>query len=101
MIFARKKRFVAKLSAKLSTGLLVGLMLSVGVAEAVECKGKSKSGCSSNSACVWVDSYKTKTGSKVKAYCRKKGGSPKKTRIKKSGTKKSGSKKPAKPKTSK
>jgi hypothetical protein len=34
------------------------------------CKGVSKSECESKGACVWVDGYTTKKGTKVSAYCR-------------------------------
>ena len=36
------------------------------------CKGLEKGTCSSNKACGWVDTYKTKSGKSVKAHCRSK-----------------------------
>jgi hypothetical protein len=35
-----------------------------------KCKGLSKSACSSNPTCSWVNGYETKAGKKVAAYCR-------------------------------
>ncbi|MBW9265456.1 MAG: chromosome partitioning protein ParB [Candidatus Thiodiazotropha sp. (ex. Lucinisca nassula)] len=41
---------------------------------AKQCKGLSKSSCNTSGNCTWVNSYKTKTGTKVGAYCRTKSG---------------------------
>ncbi|MES9976136.1 MAG: chromosome partitioning protein ParB [Candidatus Thiodiazotropha sp.] len=41
---------------------------------AKQCKGLSKSSCNASGNCTWVNSYKTKTGTKVGAYCRTKSG---------------------------
>ncbi len=38
------------------------------------CKGKSKSSCSSDNRCSWVNSYTNKNGNKVGAFCRAKPG---------------------------
>ena len=53
--------------------MLLGLMHPT-VQAANECKGLGKSSCSANPDCTWVSSYKTKTGSVIKAYCRLKPG---------------------------
>ncbi|MEW8689544.1 MAG: chromosome partitioning protein ParB [Candidatus Thiodiazotropha endolucinida] len=41
---------------------------------AKQCKGLSKPSCNASGNCTWVNSYKTKTGTKVGAYCRTKSG---------------------------
>ena len=43
-------------------------------ANAASCKGKSRSSCSANSDCSWVDGYKRKDGVKVSGHCRAKPG---------------------------
>lgn len=37
-----------------------------------ECKGLEKPACESNGSCSWVSAYKTKRGTEVSAFCRKK-----------------------------
>jgi hypothetical protein len=74
------------LALALTVGLLGSVALGVGAAEAAECKGKSKSACGSDASCTFVKSYKTKTGTKVDGYCRKKGGKAKKATSKKSSS---------------
>jgi hypothetical protein len=37
---------------------------------AAECKGMKQSKCESAKNCTYVKGYKTKTGTKVSAYCR-------------------------------
>ena len=56
------------------SSLAVAVALAVGGSAQAEsaCKGLSKSQC--GAGCTWVDSYKTKTGSKVSGYCRAKPG---------------------------
>jgi len=53
--------------------LIVLLALSTNNVFAAECKGKSKSSCSSNSSCTWVSGYTKQDGKNVKGYCRAKG----------------------------
>ncbi|PID75069.1 MAG: chromosome partitioning protein ParB [Deltaproteobacteria bacterium] len=56
-------------------GLVVTVVFSLvfsSTAMAVECKGLSKAKCEKADDCSWVNSYKTKTGSTVEAYCRSK-----------------------------
>ncbi|GMR06932.1 MAG: hypothetical protein BMS9Abin25_1571 [Gammaproteobacteria bacterium] len=40
------------------------------VQAAKECKGSSKSACTSSSSCTWVSGYSRADGEKVKSYCR-------------------------------
>ena len=54
--------------------LFLGLTLNTSAFGASSCKGLTKTKCSSKSSCSWVDSYKTKTGTRVKGYCRAKPG---------------------------
>ncbi len=78
---------------------------------AKECKGMSKSTCSSATSCTWVSGYKTKTGSTIASYCRNKAGKKSTTAKKdkkkakdkknKSDKKKSTSKEKTKDKTTK
>lgn len=78
--------------------LIVGLMMSTSVMAASSCKGKSKNSCSTS--CTWVDSYKTKTGSKVNGYCRAKPGKSSSSSASKSSKSKSATSKPSKSKKS-
>lgn len=55
----------------------VSLALAVPSAGAAECKEMSQSQCEKSSSCSYVKGYKTKTGTKVDAYCRNKGGKKK------------------------
>ena len=67
------------------------------------CKGMSNSECSSSASCSWIKGYKTKSGSKVNAYCRNKASkknNEEKDKNKKSSTKKSDSEKKDKNKKS-
>ena len=73
---------------------LSALLASAGV-HAAQCKGLSQSQCGSTSDCTWVNSYTTKSGTKVAAYCRAKpsNGSAKSTSSSaKSSAKKTGDK---------
>lgn len=73
--------------AMVATGSLV-LLLSLSQAQAAPvCKEIDiKSQCTLNSNCSWVNSYTTKKGNKISAYCRKKGGKKKSTNNKKTKT---------------
>ena len=70
---------------------------------AAECKGSSKSSCSTNSSCTWVKGYSKKDGAKVRGYCRSKGkaGDAKKSKDKKSKKSKDKKSKKSKDKKSK
>ncbi|MDJ0806022.1 MAG: hypothetical protein QNJ78_04235 [Gammaproteobacteria bacterium] len=65
--------------------LTLGLGSTSVIAEG-QCKGKSKSACSSDGSCTWVKGYVNKAGKKVDPYCRVK------AKKKKTGEKKSASK---------
>ncbi|MES9829551.1 MAG: chromosome partitioning protein ParB [Candidatus Thiodiazotropha sp.] len=55
--------------------MVVSLLIFHPAAHAAkQCKGLSKSSCNASGNCTWVNSYKTKTGTKVGAYCRTKSG---------------------------
>jgi hypothetical protein len=41
-------------------------------ASAAQCKGKMAGDCQAAAECTWVDSYTTKKGTEVSAYCRNK-----------------------------
>ena len=77
-------------------------LFALGIGQAVaECKGSSKTACSSSGGCTWVAGYSKKDGNKVRGYCRSKGKSGdaagkqknKKSKDKKSKDKKSKDKK--------
>lgn len=59
-------------NAALSLVVLSLVMIQPNVYAAKLCKGLSKSSCNGNAGCSWINSYKTKTGTKVDAYCRTK-----------------------------
>ena len=61
------KKIVLPLSLALS--LAIGLS---GTADAATCKGTAQSKCEKSDSCSWVNGYKTKSGNKVKGYCRNK-----------------------------
>lgn len=86
------KRLMAMLFA---FGLMVGLSAGATTAQAASiCKGMSNGQCGGESACYWVDSYKTKKGTKVKAHCRAKpNGGAAKAKEKKASVKKASTKK--------
>ncbi|WP_316858254.1 hypothetical protein [uncultured Cohaesibacter sp.] len=67
LFFKRNLQVVA-----ISLGLLVAGLSASTLAEAAECKGLQKYKCTSASSCVWIDGYTTKSGSKVRSYCRAK-----------------------------
>ncbi len=77
--------------------LLLAFLFATPALAAPACKGLSKSQCSRNDGCTWVDGYTTKKGTKVKSYCRtspgkgKKKGHAEKTAKKKKKEKKSAS----------
>ncbi len=84
------KKLVAFLFA---FGLIFGVQNIAGTGTAYAasiCKGMSNSQCGGETACYWVDSYKTKKGTSVKAHCRAKpnGGAAKAKDTKKSSSKK-------------
>ena len=61
---------------RIAVPLSAALVLAVGLpsaAQAAEWKGMSKSKCEKAEQCTYVNSYKTKSGNKVAAYCRNKG----------------------------
>lgn len=39
---------------------------------AASCKGLQQDACKSNSSCSWINSYTTKKGNTINAYCRNK-----------------------------
>lgn len=83
---------LSRISTHAPKGFLVALvsaamLLVAPTSFAADCKGKSKSACSSNDSCSWVNSYKTKKGNSVKAFCRAKPGKGKKTAKKSSSAK--------------
>ncbi len=85
----------------LACSLTLALLFAGTASAASVCKGMEKNVCAKNDSCSWVDGYKTKKGSKVKAHCRKKPGKAKKakTKAKKTTDKaKDKGKKPAKTK---
>ena len=45
------------------------------------CKGMQQDACSSNNSCSWINSYSTKKGNTIKAYCRNKSKSSKSTDV--------------------
>jgi len=56
---------------------VVCVTLGLGATSAMaagQCKGLSKSACSADSSCSWVNSYVTKSGKKVDSYCRVRAG---------------------------
>jgi hypothetical protein len=62
---------------------LAGVTLNIAVfvmggdlkaAETNICKGVEQTACQANDTCSWVRSYKTKSGTQVSAFCRKKPG---------------------------
>lgn len=58
-------------------GIVFSLIAVPAAHAASECKGMEQSACeAATDKCTWVDSYETKTGNKVKAYCRTKPGKP-------------------------
>ncbi|MET0108028.1 MAG: chromosome partitioning protein ParB [Candidatus Thiodiazotropha sp.] len=63
------------------------LMFQPAAHAAKQCKGLSKSSCNASGNCTWVNSYKTKTGTKVGAYCRTKSGKKTATEQQKKKTK--------------
>ncbi|MCB1907478.1 MAG: hypothetical protein KDH15_08935 [Rhodocyclaceae bacterium] len=64
---AMKQFAVAALAA-------AGLSLSSSGIAAGSCKGLEKEKCTPSAGCTWIDSYSTKKGITVEAYCRSKGG---------------------------
>lgn len=52
-----------------AAGLLSLSALSFG---AGACKGQAQDACSSDDSCSWVNSYTTKKGNTINAYCRNK-----------------------------
>ncbi len=64
-----------KVLAGYSVFLLSIVLLGIGsVSFAADCKGLEKGKCEKSDSCTWVNSYKTKSGKTVSAYCRNKGG---------------------------
>lgn len=37
-----------------------------------ECKGQAQDACNSDNSCSWINSYTTKNGKSINAYCRNK-----------------------------
>lgn len=55
--------------------IALGVLLTAvfaGPSTAAECKGMGQSKCEAASRCSWIKGYATKTGTKVKGYCRSK-----------------------------
>ena len=48
---------------------------------AATCKGMQQDACSSDNSCSWINSYTTKKGKTIKAYCRNKPKSSKSTDV--------------------
>ncbi|MCB1929535.1 MAG: hypothetical protein KDH17_16070 [Rhodocyclaceae bacterium] len=87
----------------IATLTAAGLTLTAPSFAASSCKGLEKGRCGSSSSCTWVDSYTTKKGNKVDAYCRSKGGdksSSKKSVGDNASAKKTGASQSAKEKSS-
>lgn len=87
------------------TAFLCILGLSLSPAHAKDCKGLSKTQCTSDNSCSWVNGYKRKDGVKVKSFCRtsakKKKQTTNKKSTKKTDTKKTSDKKSTKKKDTK
>jgi len=76
---------------RIALPLAATLVIAVGMptaAQAAQCKGMSKSKCEKTEQCTYVNSYKTKSGNKVAAYCRNKGKSSSSSSKKKKDDKK-------------
>ena len=58
----------------LISAVAVGLASGVSGAQAANspCKGLANAACTGNSACSWVNPYKTKKGKQIAGFCRKK-----------------------------
>ena len=57
----------------LPLGIALALALAApGTSLAASCKEMSQSKCDKSDSCSWVNGYKTKSGTKVKGYCRNK-----------------------------
>lgn len=54
-----------------TAAVMVSLQTGTALAQN-SCKGIAKSKCENSASCSWVNSYKTKTGTMVNAYCRAK-----------------------------
>ncbi len=54
--------------------LMLVALFALGTSQAAaECKGSSKSACSTSNSCTWVSGYTKQDGNKVRGYCRAKG----------------------------
>ena len=69
-MIARNPIFSA-IAAIATAVVMVSLQAGTALAQN-SCKGIAKSKCESSASCSWVNSYKTKTGTTVNAYCRAK-----------------------------
>ncbi|HFC52900.1 MAG TPA: chromosome partitioning protein ParB [Gammaproteobacteria bacterium] len=58
----------------IAAAFILALALSAPAVGASPCKGLTKGRCTAKASCSWVDSYKTKNGTRVKGYCRSKPG---------------------------
>jgi len=67
-------RRILPFASTVVTILLFSSIWAVSAYAASPCKGLSKTRCGTQSGCSWVDSYKTKSGTRVKGYCRAKPG---------------------------
>lgn len=67
---------VLKTSAIRKTGLVLAATALISVSQfssaAGICKGLQQDACSSESSCSWINSYTTKKGKTINAYCRNK-----------------------------
>ncbi len=63
-----------RISGKAFAILALSLALGTSAFAASACKELPKSRCAAKAGCSWVNSYTTKTGTKVKGYCRAKPG---------------------------
>ncbi len=67
---------------KVARNTLLGALAAIALAlspaghAASSCKGLDANRCAKDASCTWVNSYTTKSGSKVSGYCRSKGGKP-------------------------
>jgi len=53
--------------------LIAGLLCFSQLSSAAgDCKGMQQDACSSDISCSWINSYTTKKGNTIKAYCRNK-----------------------------
>ncbi len=62
------------LSRTVVVAVVLGVVVTAPVQASSVCKGASRAKCAAKSGCTWVESYKTKNGTRVSGYCRAKPG---------------------------